>query len=241
MDLNQMLVFSRVVQAGSFSAAAKALGMPKSTVSRKVSELEERLKSRLLNRTTRKLSLTDVGRTYYDYAARIAGEIEDAERAVSNLQAAPRGLLRVTAPLNIGFLAPIISDYLARYPEVRLELFSTGRRVDLIEERFDAGIRAGPLADSTLIARSLGNAGWLLVATPGYLKKRGRPRAPQDLKQHDCLLFAVGSAGATLRFEGGGDGESTQVTVPARLLVSDLDIIHAAAMAGQGIALLPSL
>src|SRR5438552_17456575 len=111
-----MLVFTRVVQAGSFTAAATALGIPKSTVSRKVSELEERLKARLLQRTTRKLSLTDVGRTYYDYCERIVGEIGDAERAVSSLQESPRGLLRVTAPVNVAFLGPIVSDYLKRYP-----------------------------------------------------------------------------------------------------------------------------
>ena len=111
------------------------------------------MNARLLQRTTRKLSLTDVGRTYYDYCARIVGEVEDAERAVSSLQATPRGLLRVTAPVNVAFLGPIVSDYLKRYPEVRLELFCTGRRVDLVEERFDVGIRAGTLADSTLIAQ----------------------------------------------------------------------------------------
>src|SRR5438552_880598 len=122
MDLNEMLVFARVVQAGSFTTAAGGLRMPKSTVSRKVAELEERLGARLLNRTTRKLSLTDVGRTYYDYCQRIAGEIEDAERAVSSLQETPRGLLRVTALVNAGFLATIVSDYLKRYPEVRLDL-----------------------------------------------------------------------------------------------------------------------
>src|SRR5437667_12470868 len=111
MGLNEMLVFARIVQAGSFTAAAAALGMPKSTVSRKVSELEERLKSRLLQRTTRKLSLTDVGRTYYDYCARVVGEVEAAELAVSSLQDTPRGLLRVTAPANATFLGPIVSDF----------------------------------------------------------------------------------------------------------------------------------
>src|SRR5258706_8834780 len=121
MDLNEMLVFARVVRAGSFTTAAKELGMPKSTVSRKVSELEERLGARLLQRTTRKLSLTDVGRTYYQHCARIVGEIEDAERAVSSLQDAPRGSLRVTAGANATFLAPIIAEYLKRFPEVRLE------------------------------------------------------------------------------------------------------------------------
>src|SRR6185436_12514716 len=172
MDLNEIVVFAKVVETRSFTAAAQQLGLPKSTVSRKVSELEERLSARLLQRTTRKLSLTDVGRTYYDYCARIVGEVEDAERAVSSLQEAPRGLLRVTAPLNMSFLAPIVSDYLARYKEVQLEFFATTRRVDLVEERFDVGIRAGPLADSTLIARSLGTAAWFLVATPADLKKR---------------------------------------------------------------------
>src|SRR5262245_27738901 len=188
MDLNEIAVFARVVQAGSFTAAAKALGMPKSTVSRKVSELEERLGSRLLQRTTRKLSLTDVGRTYYDYSARIVGEVEDAERAVSDLQSTPRGLLRVTAPVNFAFLNPIAADYLRRYADVRLDLFCTGRSVDLVEERFDVGIRAGALVDSTLIARSLGTVRWFLVATPGYFRKRGRPRSPEDLTKHDSLL-----------------------------------------------------
>src|SRR6185295_3544580 len=112
MDLNEIVVFARVVQAGSFTAAAARLEMPKSTVSRKVSELEERLKSRLLQRTTRSLQLTDAGRTYYDFCARIASEVDEAERAVSSLQATPRGRLRITAPINVAFLAPIITDYL---------------------------------------------------------------------------------------------------------------------------------
>jgi len=180
MDLNETLVFARVVGTGSFTTAAAQLGMPKSTVSRKVSELEERLGARLLQRTTRKLSLTDAGRIYYEYAARIAGEVEDAERAVGSLQGTPRGLLRVTAPIAAAWLGPIVTDFLERYPEVELELFCTGRTVDLIEERFDLGIRAGALADSTLIAKALGKSKWFLVATPGYLKKRGRPRSPED-------------------------------------------------------------
>jgi DNA-binding transcriptional LysR family regulator len=238
VDLNEMVVFARVVQAGSFTAAAAALGMPKSTVSRKVSELEERLRSRLLQRTTRKLSLTDVGRTYYEYCARIVGEIEDAERAVSRLHEAPRGLLRVTAPVNAAFLGPIVSDYLKRYPEVRIDLFCTARTVDLVEERFDLGIRAGTLADSTLVARSLGSATWFLVATPAYLKKRGRPRSPDDLKKHDGLLFGVGIEGASVRLEN-AEG-AAHVALSVRLMVSDVDILHAVASSGQGVALLPA-
>jgi DNA-binding transcriptional LysR family regulator len=238
MDLNEILVFARVVQAGSFTAAAAALGMPKSTVSRKVSDLEERLHSRLLQRTTRKLSLTDVGRTYYDYCARIVGEVEDAERAVSTLQETPRGLLRVTAPINVAFLGPIVSDYLKRYPEVRLDLFCTGRTVDLVEERFDLGIRGGALVDSTLIARRLGSAKWLLVATPGYLKRRGRPRSPDDLRKHDCLLFGAGSDSGGLRLENGD--RSVDVALSPRLTVTDIDVVYAVATAGLGIAVLPA-
>jgi DNA-binding transcriptional LysR family regulator len=237
VDLNEMLIFARVVQAGSFSKASAELGMPKSTVSRKVSELEERLKARLLQRTTRKLSLTDIGRTYYDYCARIAGEVADAERAVSSLQDTPRGLLRVTAGINAAYLGPIVSDFLARYPEVQLELFCTTRTVDLVEERFDLAIRTGTLADSSLIGRSLGSGRWFLAATPRYLKKRGRPRTPEDLKKHDCVLFGHGLATASLHLEN-EDG-AVHVSLSPRLLVTDFDVLHAAVMAGLGIGLLP--
>lgn len=235
MDLNEIAVFTRVVQAGSFTAAAKVLGMPKSTVSRKVADLEERLNARLLQRTTRKLSLTDVGRTYFDYGVRIVNELEAAESAVGSLQDKPRGLLRVTAGTNAGWLADIIADFLKRYPLVQLELLATGRAVDLVEERFDVGIRAGVLADSSLVARSLGSVTWILVATPAYLKKRRRPRAPDDLKEHDCLIFGTGPM--TLQLTKGAD--AVQVALTPRLLVGDMDVARSGAGAGLGIALLP--
>jgi len=238
MDLNELVVFAHVVKAGSFTAAAAELGMPKSTVSRKVSELEERLRARLLQRTTRKLSLTDAGRTYYDYCARIVGEIEDADRAVTSLQQTPQGLLRVTTGVNVAFLGPIVSAYLKRYPEVRLDLFCTARTVDLVEESFDLGIRAGALSDSSLVARSLGKVSWFLVATPGYLKKRGRPRSPEELKQHDCLLFGAGMDSAAVRLEKAGS--SRRVALPARLMVGDLDVLYAVATAGLVFSLLPA-
>lgn len=238
MDLNEIVVFTRVVQAGSFTAAAKSLGMPKSTVSRKVSDLEERLNARLLQRTTRKLSLTDAGRTYFEYGVRVVNEIEAAESAVASLQDKPRGLLRVTAGVNPSWLGDIVADYMKRNPEVQVELLCTGRAVDLVEERFDLGIRAGALTDSSLVARRLGSVTWFLAATPAYLKKRRRPRAPEDLKQHDCLLFGAGSTTVNVRFDRGE--ESVQVPIPARLVVSDFDILYAAATAGLGIALLPT-
>jgi DNA-binding transcriptional LysR family regulator len=238
MDLNEIAVFTRVVRAGSFTAAAKELGMPKSTVSRKVSDLEARLNARLLQRTTRKLSLTDAGRTYFDYGVRIVNEIEAAESAVGSLQDKPRGLLRVTIGPNSQWLAGILADFMKRNPEVQLEVLSTGRTVDLIEERFDVAIRAGALADSSLVARKLGTATWFLVATPAYLKKKRRPRAPDDLKDHDCLLFGAGTPEVTLRLESGE--QTREVAVSARLLVSDFDILYAAAIAGLGIAVLPA-
>src|SRR5215470_7164846 len=216
MDLNEIAVFTRVVQAGSFTAAARLLGMPKSTVSRKVAELEERLRARLLQRTTRKLSLTDAGRTYFDYGVRIVNELEAAEAAVGSLQEKPRGLLRVTAGVNNTWLGEIVAEFLKRYPEVQLEMLCTGRSVDLVEERFDLGIRAGALADSSLVARSLGSATWFLVATPAYLKRRRRPRTPDDLKEHACLLFGAGSMTVNLKLERAD--ESVQVAIPAHLL-----------------------
>ncbi len=238
MDLNEILVFTRVVQNGSFTAAAVQLDMPKSTVSRKVSELEERLNARLLQRTTRKLSLTDAGRTYYDYCARIVAEVEDAERAISKLQDTPRGLLRVTTGPNAAFLAPIITDYLKRHPAVSLELVCTTRAVDLVEERFDLAIRAGTLPDSTLIARRLGRVSWWLVAAPAYLKKRGRPRSPADLAKHDCLFFGPALADVGPQLEK--DGDVARLTVSPRMTVTEMDILNAVAKAGLGIALLPA-
>lgn len=234
MDRNELVIFVRVVQAGSIRAAAEQLGMPKSTVSRKLIELEERLEARLIQRTTRKLGLTDIGRIYYDHGARIVTDIESAERAVRSQHETPRGLLRVTAPLNIAFLGPIISTYLARYPEVRLELSANARVVDLIEEGFDVGIRVGPLVDSSLMAKPLGAAQWVLVATPTYLHQRGRPRSPSDLTRHDCLLF--GSQASLLLSRS---DETEKVTLYPRLLVTDMDVLENALLSGLGIAAMP--
>jgi DNA-binding transcriptional LysR family regulator len=238
VDLNEIAVFTRVVQAGSFTAAARALGMPKSTVSRKVSDLEERLGARLLQRTTRRLSLTDAGRTYFDYGVRIVSELEAAESAVGSLQDKPRGLLRVTTGTNASWVGDIVVEFMKRNPEVQVELLATGRTVDLVDERFDVAIRAGTLADSSLVARKLGNAAWFLVATPAYLKKHRRPRAPDDLKDHACLLFGTGAMTVELRLERGDD--TAHVAVSARLLVSDFDVLYMAAVGGLGIGLLPA-
>lgn len=235
MDLNELVIFVRVVQVGSIRGAAEALGIPKSTVSRKLIDLEERLEARLLQRTTRKLGLTDVGRIYYDYGVRIVTEVENAEQAVRSQHETPRGLLRVTAPLNLAFLAASFSEYLRRHPEVRLELSANARVVDLVEERFDVGIRAGRLEDSSLIAKLLGTLEGVLVATPTYLKTRRRPRAPSDLKKHDCLLFGSDTT-LTLMC----DGRREVVALNPKLLVTDIDVLEIALKADLGIAVMPA-
>ena len=237
-DLNQLLVFTRVVQAGSFTAAAHALGMPKSTVSRKVRELEDRIGARLLQRTTRKLGLTDAGRSYYEHAARIVTEIEEAELAVSHMQSAPRGLLRVTAPLTFSMLAPIVSELLRRHPELRLEMSCTDRTVDLVEEGYDLGIRAGVLDDSSLVSRSLGTIERVLVAAPGYCAVAGIPEAPADLARHACISFSAGSAPNRWVLHAGD--ERVEVQVKPRISVNDFEIMGQAARDGLGIAWMPA-
>jgi len=237
MDLNEILIFTRVVSAGSFTGAARELGLPKSTISRKVSGLEERLGARLLQRTTRKLSLTDVGQTFYQHAIRVVASAEEAERAVARTLETPRGGLRVTAPLNFGYLGSVIASFLERYPEVQVELVCADRVVDLIQEGFDVAIRAGHLADSSLIARTLGQLQYYAVASPAFLRKNGTPQEPQDLEQFDCLVFGGGSHRATWRLRK--EQRTLVVNVRGRLVVNDFDFLVEAVQAGQGVAMLP--
>ncbi len=234
MDLNEVLVFARVVQGGSFTAAARLLGMPKSSVSKKIADLEERLGTRLLQRTTRTLGLTDAGRVYFERCARIVAEIEEAEHAVAEMQAAPRGLLRVSVPLSFGMLGPIVAGFLAEHPDVQAEMVCTDRVVDLVQEGFDIAIRAGTLQDSSLVARRLGTIQRVLVASPAYLRDHGSPRSPDDLPGHACIAFGGGPAPDvwSLQFEN----KRQDVRVSPRLTVNDFEMILEAARAGLGIA-----
>lgn len=238
MDLNELLVFTRVVQAGSFTAAARQLEMPKSSVSRKVSELEDRIGARLLQRTTRQLGLTDAGRIYFEHAARIVAQIEEADQAVSRMQATPRGLLRVTAPLSFAMLGPIVAEFLAQYPDVQLELVCTDRSVDLIEEGFDLAIRAGKLEDSTLVSRNLGALKRVVVAAPDYCKLHGTPKTPADLAQHACITFSAGATPNLWTLFDDAD-HPVDVRVTSRLVVNDFDMMGDAARAALGIAFMP--
>ena len=237
MDLNEILVFAKVVQAGSFIGASRELDMPKSTVSRKVSELEERLGARLLQRTTRKLSLTEVGQAFYRHAVRVVAEAEEAELVVGRMQEVPRGHLRITTPLNFGYLGSTVVSFLEHYPEVQIEVVCADRVVDLIQEGFDLAIRAGQLVDSTLIVRSLGVLRNYVVASPAFLERHGTPEEPQDLSHTDCVVFGAGPERSTWKLHG--NGKTLSVDVRARFIVNDFDFLEQAVRSGLGVAMLP--
>ncbi len=238
-DLNAVLVFAKVVDAGSFTAAAAHLGLPKTTVSRKVSELERDLGARLLQRTTRSLSLTDVGRAFYEHATRVATELEAATRAVSDLHATPRGTVRATAPVGLDFLGPLCAAFLERFPEVRLEITCTDRIVDLVDEGFDLALRTGELGSSSLIARRVTAWRAVVVASTDYLRRRGEPRTPHDLVEHDCVAFSPATRRVPWTLERVADRRIASVAIEARLTCNDLGMVEDAVRAGRGIALLP--
>ena len=239
MDLNEIVVFSRVVETGSFTAAAQALGLPKSTVSRKVAQLEERLDARLLQRTTRKLSLTEIGKAYYERCARIVSDIAEAEQMVSDLQAAPRGLLRVTAPVDVGglYLGCLIAEFLAGQPDIQIELVLSDRVFDLVDERLDVGLRFGPLPDSSLVARRLGPVDGYLVASPAYLARRGTPTHPDQLAGHDMVRFVPIKRLRSWTLTG-PRGVEVEVQPTSRFTTNGMFAAREAVRAGAGISML---
>ena len=240
LDLNEIVVFVKVVEASSFVGASRALEMPTSTVSRRISSLEARLGARLLHRTTRKVSPTDVGRAFYERCARVVTDAVEAEQAVQQMQDTPRGLLRVTTPAVFAhrMVERVIFDFMQLYPDVELDLMATDRVVDLVGEGFDVAVRAGELRDSSLIARKLTVAPQIIVATPEYLEARGNPGQPQDLAGHECLGFQAATR-ETWTLEG--PTGKVRVPVRCRLRVNDLVLAHAAAVSGMAMALLPSM
>ncbi len=235
-----MAVFVKVVETSSFAATARHLGMSPAMVSRHIQLLEERLGARLLNRTTRRVSPTEVGQIYYERCLRILSELEEADRAASESQSVPRGRLRVTAPMTLGtrHLAPIIADYLRQYPEVAIDLSLDDRCVDLLEEGFDLAIRVGALADSSLIARRLTSAEMALCASPDYLKRHGIPQTPRDLEQHNCLAYAYSRSRNEWRFIG-PSGREEIIPVSGRFLANSGDALRIVAREGIGIILAP--
>ncbi len=241
MDMNEVLIFSRVVDAGSFTAAGRALDLPKSTVSRMVAALDERLGVRLLERTTRRLRLTEAGSVLYERARRIALALDEAEAAVGELQAEPKGTIRLTAPVDMGhtWLGPIIARFLAAYPEVNVDIELTGRVVDLLAEGFDVAIRAGRLADSSLVARRLGRTRISLFASPDYVAWRGAPETPDQLAEHDFVLFRGSRFEETLSLRRGT--VEREIRVQGRASANDFTMLRALCVAGSGIAQLPDV
>ncbi len=233
--------FVAVAEEASFSAAARRLGLAKSAVSRQIAELEAALGVRLLNRTTRSLSLTEVGRSYFDRVEQILAELDDANRAAGDTRAAPCGRLKISAPMSFGFLhlAPALSAFLGRYPSVTVDLVMNDRIVDLVEEGFDLAIRISTLPDSSLIARRLAPARRVICASPAYLSARGEPKAPDELKDHDCLFYSNLAAARDWRFQR-GDGTPWPVTVAGRLGVNNGDALRVAALGGLGLAHIPT-
>jgi len=239
--LANMEAFVRVAETGSFSEAARRLRTSKSLVSRQVAALEAELGVRLIHRTTRSLTLTEEGRGYHGEVVRILAEIQDANMSVSRMQTTPRGRLKVNAPMSFGFLhlAPALPDFLARFPEVELDLILNDRYVDVVDEGFDLAVRIGRLADSTLVARKLAPMRPVVCASPRYLNQHGVPTAPADLRQHQCLCYSTNALTSEWRFVT-GDGQPLMVQTKGRLSANNGDALRIAALQGLGLAYLPS-
>ena len=238
MDFNEAAVFVKVVQAGGFSAAARQLGLPTSTVSTRVSRLERRLGITLLQRTTRRLHLTEAGTAYYHHASMGLGHMLEAEAAVDEARQQPQGRLKVTAPADLGdvLLAGLIERTQREYPALEVELLLTDRYLDLVAEGVDVAVRTGDLRDSSLIAKSLGTIHWAVFASPDYLKQAAPLEEPQDLHAHCCLQFTpMGRDAWDL-----SNGRNT-VTIPlaGRIMANSIGVVKTMVAGGQGVALLP--
>ena len=232
-----MEVFVKVVETGSFSAAARQLRLSQAAASKHVQELEQWLGARLLNRTTRRLSLTDFGLAFHQRCARILDDVDEARQAAGEWRTVPKGLLRVTAPAAFGrHLEPVLAEFARHYSEVALELDLTDRRVDLVEEGCDVAIRVGYLPDSTLIARFLASSPYYVCASPAYLERHGVPHHPMDLLHHNCLQFAHHTHG---QWKFAGPKGEIVVPVKGKLVANDADLLLAAMLDAQGIMLAP--
>lgn len=234
--LNAMSVLLAAVEAGSLSAAGRRLGMPLATVSRKIADLEAHLRTRLLNRSARRLTLTDAGADYVAACRRILEEVEEAEREAAGEYSAPRGELAVSAPVVFGRLhvLPVVADFLKTYPEIDVRLLLADRVVDLVAEHVDVAVRLGRLPDSSLVASRVGTIRRIVCASPSYLARRGTPMQPEDLAAHDCIAFLGLTTPELWTFSTG----TAQVSVPvhSRLVVTTAEAAIDAAVAGLGLA-----
>jgi DNA-binding transcriptional LysR family regulator len=237
--LTSMAVFVRAADAGSFAAAAPSLRMSSPMIGKHVRFLEDRLGAQLLNRTTRRQSLTEVGRAYYERCKLVLAEAEAADALAADLQSVPRGRLRISAPVTFGSwsLTPMLARYMRRYPEVLVDLRLNDRVVDLIDEGYDAAIRIAPMSDSSLIVRTLRPWRLIACASPAYLLERGVPRVPADLVEHECLGFSYWGRRPWDTWEFTGEGGTQQVKVSTRFQVNAGPALRAAALEGFGITL----
>lgn len=238
-DLNEMAIFVHVVKAGSFTKAAKNLGLPKSTVSRKITQLEERLSVRLIQRTTRSLRLTDTGSAYFAQCERILAEIEEANIAVTQMQNTPSGLLRITAPVLFGstVLSSLVAEYMELHPLVSIDIILSDQNLDLIQDGIDMAFRIGQLEDSSLIGRHLGDVRGMLCASPDYLTKQPAPTHPDQIQEHTLLTFHQWKQWLL----NGPDDQSVTVPVKPRLTVNDFASLFTLTLSGAGISLLPMM
>jgi DNA-binding transcriptional LysR family regulator len=238
VDLHRVAIFVKVVEEGGFTAAAKVLGLPKSSVSRAVSLLEEELGARLLRRTTRSVAPTEAGAAFYERAARGLAEIDEAREAVVDLEAEIRGPVRITTSVDAGvMLSPMIASFIELHPAVQVEVVLTGRVVDLIEEGFDLALRLGPLRDERLVAKRLPAITAAVYGSPAYLERHGTPTRVKELEAHRCVLFRTrGRATWTLV---GPDGEET-AEVGGAVSVDDFAFAVQMVAAGAGLGLLPT-
>ena len=237
--LTAMSVFVRVVDCGSFSRAAESLGMSKSAVSKQVSRLEDHLGTRLLNRTTRRISLTEAGERVYDRSRRAVAEAEAVEVEIGAHRDTPSGTLRVSAGVSFGHrqLAPHLAGLLQRCPDLTVDLVLNDRAVDLVEEGYDVALRIGRLRDSSMIARRLAEIRVQTAAAPSYLERHGLPEVPADLRDHVCLGYSYLDSGSTWHFDGPA-GPARHKFTP-RLQANNGDALMAAAEAGLGVVHLP--
>lgn len=238
--LAEMMTFVKVVETRSFSAAAKELGSSKSLVSKRVANLEHSLGVRLLTRSTRSMSLTESGATYYEQCARIAQAIEAAEQTVTRLQAQPRGVLKLTTPVVFGglYMARVLKSFRERFPEVEVELNASDRIADLVEDGYDLAIRLIDEPPPLVVARRLAPVRWVSCAAPAYLQQHGVPQTPQDLLKHECLVYLGSPMQAGWRYRI--DGKLVTLNVNGHCRVNTSEVMVQMALAGMGIALAPT-
>ncbi|MBB5199751.1 LysR family transcriptional regulator [Glaciimonas immobilis] len=234
-----MRMYVAVVDGGSFAAAADKLDISRAMASKQIQKLEEHLGTRLLNRTTRRLSLTETGREFYERSIQIIGDVEEAEQIAGQMTRRPQGVLRVTIPLSYGQhrLATIIANYTQAYPHVKLDISLSDRKVDLIEDGFDLAIRIGAMPQSDLIARKIGGVRSIVCAAPAYLARHGAPQTPADLARHACLGYTLTGSGANWELEGADGPLIVPISGPIR--ADNGDILRLAALSGAGILFQP--